>query len=322
LEGSVRKAGKRVRITAQLIDTTTGGHLWAERYDRELKHIFTLQDEITQQIVSALDVKFEQIEQERALRKDTANLNAFDYNLRGWWYYQRFTKEDNEQARRMFEKATEIEPMFAYAYAGLGFTYYEQWANQWSQDPRSLERAFELAKKTISLNDSLSAAYTLLSHVYLWRKQHAQAIAEQERAIALNPNDANVYADLAEIMAWMGRPQEALVMVEKAMRLNPHYPVNYLFTLGFAYSTMERYEEAMSALKRALTRSPDDFGAHLMLAFIYVEIGREEEARAHVAEALRINPQLSIALLEQIIPFKDTAIFERVGDHLRRAGLK
>ncbi len=322
LEGSVRKAGKRVRITAQLIDTTTGGHLWAERYDRELKDIFTLQDEITQQIVSALDVKFEQIEQERALRKDTANLNAFDFNLQGWWYYNRFTKEDNEQARRMFEKATEIEPKFADAYAGLGFTYYEQWANQWSPDPRSLERAFELAKKAISLNDSLSAAYTLLSHVYLWRKQHAQAIAEQERAIALNPNDANGYADLAEILVWAGRPEEALGLVEKAMRLNPHYPVNYLFTLGFAYSTLERYEEAMATLKRALTRSPDDFGIHLLLASIYSEIGREEEARAHVAEALRINPQLSMELLEQIIPFKDTAIFERMGDNLRRAGLK
>jgi TolB-like protein/Flp pilus assembly protein TadD len=322
LEGSVRKAGKRVRITAQLIDTTTGGHLWAERYDRELKDIFTLQDEITQQIVSALDVKFEQIEQERALRKDTADLNAFDYNLQGWWYYHRFTKEDNEQARRMFEKATEIEPKFANAYAGLGLTYYEPWARLWNQDPQSLERAFQLAKKAISLNDSLSSAYTLLSHVYLWRKQHAQAIAEQERAIALNPNNANGYADLAEILVWMGRPQEALVMVEKAMRLNPHYPVNYLFILGFAYSTMERYEEAMSALKGALTRSPDHLGAHLMLAIIYGEIGREEEARAHVAEALRINPQLSIELLEQISPFKDTAIFERMVDNLRRAGLK
>jgi adenylate cyclase len=322
LEGSVRKAGKRVRITAQLIDTTTGGHLWAERYDRELKDIFTLQDEITQQIVSALDVKFGQIEQERALRKDTANLNAFDYRLRGMWYYHRFTREDNEQARRMFEKAIEIEPGFAGAYAGLGLTYYEPWARLWNQDPRSLERAFQLAKKAISLDDSLSVAYTLLGHVYLWRKQHAQAIAEQERAIALNPNDANGYADLAEILVWMERPEEALGLVEKAMRLNPHYPANNLFILGFAYSTMERYEEAMPALKRALTRSPDHLGAHLMLAFIYGEIGREEEARAHVAEALRINPQLSIALLEQISPFKDTAIFERVGDHLRRAGLK
>jgi adenylate cyclase len=318
LEGSVRKAGKRVRITAQLIETTTGGHQWAERYDRELKDIFTLQDEITQQIVSALDVKFEQIEQERALRKDTANLNAFDYNWRGWWYYQRFTKEDNEQARRMFEKAIELEPKFAHAYAGLGFTFYEQWASQWSQDPQSLERAFELAKKAIAFDDSRSTAYTLLSHVYLWRKQHAQAIAEQERAIALNPNDADGYADLAETLVWAGKPSEALGLVEKAMRLNPHYPVDYLVILGFAYSMMERYEEAKAELKRALTRSPDHYGIHLMLAIIYSEIGREEEARAHVGEALRVNPQLSLEDLRQRLP---AALPEHVIDALRKAGL-
>jgi adenylate cyclase len=318
LEGSVRKAGKRVRITAQLIETTTGGHQWAERYDRELKDIFTLQDEITQQIVSALDVKFEQIEQERALRKDTANLNAFDYNWRGWWYYQRFTKEDNEQARRMFEKAIELEPKFAHAYAGLGFTFYEQWASQWSQDPQSLERAFELAKKAIAFDDSRSTAYTLLSHVYLWRKQHAQAIAEQERAIALNPNDADGYADLAETLVWAGKPSEALGLVEKAMRLNPHYPVDYLVILGFAYSTLERYEEAKAELKRALTRSPDHYGIHLMLAIIYSEIGQEEEARAHVGEALRVNPQLSLEDLRQRLP---AALPERVIDALRKAGL-
>jgi adenylate cyclase len=319
LEGSVRKGGKRVRITAQLIDTTTGGHQWAERYDRELKDIFTLQDEITQQIVSALGVKFKQIEQERALRKDTANLNAFDYNWRGWWYYQRFTKEDNEQARRMFEKAIEIEPKFADAYAGLGLTYYEQWVRLWSQDPQSLERAFELAKRAIALDDSRSAAYTLLSHVYLWRKQHAQAIAEQEKAIALNPNDAYGYADLAETLIWAGKPSEALGLVEKAMRLNPHYPANFLYTLGSAYSRMERYEEAVAALKRVLTRSPDHIGGHLLLATIYSEVGREEEARAHVAEALRVSPQLSLEVLRQRLP---AALPERVIDALRKAGLK
>jgi adenylate cyclase len=120
----------------------------------------------------------------------------------------------------------------------------------------------------------------------------------------------------------MERPEEALGLVEKAMRLNPHYPVNYLFLLGFAYSLMERYEEAMSAFKRVLTRSSDHLGTHLVLAIIYSESDREEEARAHVAETLKINPQLSIEVLEQIIPFKDTAIFERMGDNLRRVGLK
>jgi len=317
LEGSVRKAGKRVRITAQLIDTTTGGHQWADRYDRELKDIFTLQDEITQQIVSALGVKFEQIEQERAFRKDTANLNAFDYNLRGWWYYKRKTKKDNDQARLMFEKAIEIEPKFADAYAGLGLTYYEQWARQWSQNPQSLERAFELAKRAIALDDSRPAAYSLLSHVYLWKKQHAQAIAAIKRTIDLDPNDADGYADLAETLVWVGKPSESLELVEKAMRLNPHYPASYIFNLGFAYFARERYEEAEAALKRTLTRSPDHLGAHLVLATIYSEVGRKKEAHAHVEEALRVNPQLSIEDLRQRLP----ALPEREIDALRKAGL-
>jgi len=220
LEGSVRKSGNRVRITAQLIDTTTNGHIWGNRYDQDLKDIFALQDEITQQIVSALGVKFEQIEQERALRKDTANLNAYDYALRGWSYYQRTTKKDNDQARLMFEKAIEIEPNFAGAYAGLGFTYYEQWAMQWSQDPQSLDRALELAREAIAVDESFSEAYTLLSHVYLWKKQHTQAIAAIKRTIELDPNDADSYADLAETLIWAGNPSEALGLIEKAMRLN------------------------------------------------------------------------------------------------------
>ena len=218
----------------------------------------------------------------------------------------------------MFEKAIEIEPKFADAYAGLGLTYYEQWASQWSQDPQFLERAFELAKRAIALDDSRSAAYSLLSHVYLWKKEHAQAIAAIKRTIDLDPNDADGYADLAETLVWAGKPLEALELVEKAMRLNPHYPANYSIILGFAYLNLERYEEAVAALKRALTRSPDHLNGHLLLATIYSEAGREEEARAHVAEALRINPQISIEDLRQRLP----ALPERGIDALRQAGLK
>ena len=219
----------------------------------------------------------------------------------------------------MFEKAIEIEPKFADAHAGLGFTYYEQWSRLWSKEPQTLERAFELAKKAISLNDSLSTDYTLLSHVYLWRKQHAQAIAEQERAIALNPNNADNYADLAETMVWTGRPEEAIGLVEKAMRLNPHYPARYSVTLGFAYSAMERYEEAMATLKRALPRAPDHLGIHILLAAFYSEIGQEKEARWHVSEALRVSPGLSIEDLRQRLP---ALLPARSIDALRKAGLK
>ena len=314
MEGSVRKAGDMVRITAQLIDANTGRHLWAERYDRDLKDIFSLQDELRQQIVAALRVKVKEVERKRVMRKDTANLNAYDYALRGWWYYKRYTKEANTQARLMFERAIGLEPDYASAYVGLGLTYYEEWAMQWSQDSQSLERAFELAKKALALNDSLPNAHNLLGHVYLWKKQHEQAIAEKERAVALDPNNADSYADLGEALMWAGRPEEAIPLVEKAMRLNPHYPVNYLFTLGSAYFLTERHEKAMEVLKRALILNPDFLGAHLMLAALYNELGQEEEARAQMVEALRINPQLSAEVFRQRLPFKDQAVLERLLD--------
>jgi tetratricopeptide (TPR) repeat protein len=217
----------------------------------------------------------------------------------------------------MFERAIEIEPQFADAHAGLGLTYYESYARHWSQDPNLLERALELGKKAITLDDTIPSAYSLLSHVYLWKRLHDQAITIIKKKIALDPNDAYGYADLAETLVWAGKPSEALGLVKKAMRLNPHYPVNYLFTLGFANYGMERYEEAETALKSTLTRSPDHLGAQLVLATIYSEKGRLEEARKHVAEAMRINPQLSLEDLRRRLP----ALPENGLDALRKAGL-
>ena len=225
LEGSVRKSGERVRITAQLIDASTGGHLWAERYNRDLKDIFAVQDEVTQQIISALQVKVEKVEQERALRKETANLNAFDYNLRGWWYYHRFTRDANDNAREMFEKAIGLDPEFAIAYAGLGFTYYEEWANQWSQDPQTLEQAFELAKSAIALNDSLPEAHRILGDVYLYKRQYGQAIAERKKAVALDSNNADGLAGLGEVMVYNGQIEDGIALIKKGIRLNPHHHI-------------------------------------------------------------------------------------------------
>ena len=146
--------------------------------------------------------------------------------------FNRFTKEANAQARQMFEKAIELDPQYAEAYAFLGWTYFGEWVFQWSQDPQILERAFELAQKAVALDDSLPLAHAALGQVYLWKKQHDQAIAEAERAIALDPNDADGYAWLGAILNFAGRPEEAIGLIEKAMRLNPHYPPLYLFVLG------------------------------------------------------------------------------------------
>ena len=169
------------------------------------------------------------------MRKHTDNLDAYDSFLRGVEYFWRFTKEANAQARQMCEKAIELDPQYAEAYAWLGSTYYMEWSLRWSADPQTLERAFALAQKALALDDSLPGAHSLLSSVHVQRQQYDQAVAEGERAIALDPNNADSYAWQAEVLNFAGRPEEALRMVEQAMRLNPRYPPFYLFRLGWAY---------------------------------------------------------------------------------------
>jgi adenylate cyclase len=322
LEGSVRKANNRVRITAQLVDATTGHHVWAERYDRELRDIFALQDEITHKIVFALKVKLTEEEQERFRHSPTDNLEAYDAFLRGGEYYSRATKEANAQARQLFEQAIALDPQYSAAYALLGLTHWLEWMYQWSQNPQTLEQAFDLAQKAVDLDDSLPLAHMLLGRAYLAKKQLERALAEAERAIALDPNDADGYAHLAAILNFAGRPKEAIGSLEKAMRLNPHYPYWYLHHLGVAYTFTRRIEEATVAFKRVLTHNPDFLPAHTFLAAIYSALGREQEARAEAAAVLRISPNFSLEVQRQMLPVTDQAGAELFFDLLRKAGLK
>ena len=321
LEGSVRKAGDRVRISAQLIDPPTGYHLWAERYDRDLTDIFALQDEITEKIVAALEVKLTEGEQEQVARRYTENLEAYDYFLRGRAYQASATNEDNARAREMFERAIELDPTFAGAYAQLSYSHFRDWRYQWSKDPQASEWALKAAQKAVALDDSLPLAYMYLGWAYVWKKQYEQAIAEAERAIALDPNFAEGYVRLGQILNLAGRPEEGINMVKKAMSLDPHYPPHYLFFLGFCYYAMGQYEEAIAALKRSLARNPDHFSPHRALAVIFSELGRKEEARAEVAEMLRISPGASLEGERERIVFKDQAVLERYLEGLRKAGL-
>jgi TolB-like protein/Flp pilus assembly protein TadD len=271
LEGSVQKAGQRVRITTQLIDATTGYYLWSEQYDRPLKDLFTLQDEIVQKIVTTLKLQLTLREQGYIMRKTTNNLEAYDYYLRGVEYFWRLTKEANAQARQMFEKAIALDPQYAEAFASLAGAYYWEWAWRWSADPQTLERAFALAQKAVALDDSLPGAHSRLSWVYAEKQQYAQAIAESERAIALDPNNADSYAWQACVLNHAGRPEEALPAVEQAMRLNPHYPPLYLFYVGWTHALTGRFAEAVATLKEVINRSPTFLAAHLNLADSYME---------------------------------------------------
>ena len=271
LEGSVQKANGQVRIVAQLIDTTTGSHLWSERYDRPLKNIFALQDEVVQKIVTTLSLQLTLREQGYVVRKRTDNLEAYDSFLRGVEYHWRLTQEANTQARQMFEKAFALDPQYADAYEWLGWTYFLASAWRWSTDLQTLERALDLAQKALVLDASLPGAHLLLSFVYAQKRQYDQAIAEGEQAIALDPNNADSYATQAEVLNLAGGPEEALRLVEQAMRLNPHYPPVYSLRLGWAYFLIGQYAEAVATLKETISRNPNLLVAHLVLAGSYVQ---------------------------------------------------
>jgi tetratricopeptide (TPR) repeat protein len=265
----VLKSGDQLRINAQLIDAMTGYHLWSQRYDRPLKDIFALQDEIVQQIVTTLKLQLSFWEQGILVRKTTDSLEAYDYFLRGAEYYLRLTKETNVQARQMYEKAITLDSQYAAAYALLGWTYYVDWTFHWRRDPQTLERALALAHKAIALDDSLPVAHALLGVVYAQRQQYDQAIAEGERAIALDPNNANAYVWQVDALMFAGRPAEALQRMEQAMRLNPRPPPYYLFSLGWAYLLTGRYAEAVATLQEALNRNPNHLGGLANLASSY-----------------------------------------------------
>lgn len=322
LEGSVRKAGNRLRITAQLVDTSTEGHLWAERYDRNLNDIFSLQDEVTQKIVAALTVKLTKDEQERIFQKDTNNLEAYNYNLRGLESIYRWTKESMAEARQMLEKAINLDPEYASACSNLAKCHWADWANGWSQSPQSLEQAFKLSQRAITLDDSLTSARIVLSDVYLWRRLHDKAIVVIERAVKLNPNCADAIEQQGEILIWAGRPQEGMELVRKAMRFNPIYPVWYLWNLGHAYFVADQHEEAVEILQKALIINPDFLPVHLVLVLIYAEKGWKEAVKVEVARISRISPaSYSMKALCQRLPYKNQAVYERVIEGLRKAGI-
>lgn len=321
LEGSVRKADNRVRITAQLIDASTGGHIWAERYDKELKDIFALQDDVTNEIVSALAVKLTDEEQKRIVGIGTENLEAYDYTLRGLEYLNRYTKEANTFARDLFQKAIDLDPRYASAYSRLGLTHMMEWSFGWSRDPASIEQAFERAKQALALDESEPQAHSLLSFVYLWRKEYDQSIAEIEKAIELDPNNADGLASLADVFTWAGRPEEAIPLMLKAIQLNPIYPVWYLWNLGHAYYLTEQCEKAIETLKKLIDRNPNFLPAYSYLAACFVELGRDEEALIDAAGLERLT-HISIEDWKARLPYKDPKVLDRLFGALKKAGIE
>jgi adenylate cyclase len=322
LEGSVQKSADRIRITAQLIDALKGHHLWAEHYDRELKDLFALQDEITIKIITAIQVKLTAGETAQLLGKKTQNLQAYLRVLEAREFFYTITKEGFAQSRRLSEEAIALDPEYAMAYLYVGSAHLMDVRMGSSKSPEeSLKLASEFIKKAIALDDSDSTAHSLLGYLYVSTKQYDKGISECERAIVLAPNSSTANIWMAFALTLAGRHEEAVRYAEQALRLDPFPPGWYFRALGEAYAWVNRYEEAITAHKKALQRAPNDIITHLALTTAYSWAGRLEEARSQGAEVLRINPNYFLEEAEKRSIYKNKADQERYFEDLRKAGL-
>jgi len=325
LEGSVQKYGDNLRITAQLIDATTGYHLWADRYDRNLKDLFTLQDEITLKIVKAMRIELTSGEQARLYDKSTENLDSFLKVQEGDPYFLRFNEDDNLKARQFYEEALALDPKNEAAYTMLAWTYYMEAHYDSSKfSDKAIETAVKLAEKALALDDTLDSTLNLMGHVYLSRRQYEKAISEAKRAIALNPNGADAHAHYGFTLNCIGKREKAVYFFKKAIRMNPFPPNWYLFSLGQTYSLLGRYNEAIVTFNKALQRNPNDFSAISGLAMTYSFMGQKKKARTFVMEILRLFPDFSLKDFKDtsLRLYKNKADVERMTKALRNAGLK
>jgi TolB-like protein/cytochrome c-type biogenesis protein CcmH/NrfG len=323
LEGSVRKSEDRLRVTAQLVDAKSGNHIWAERYDRDLKDIFAIQDEITMKIITELRVKLTSGEQARLVAKGTNNLEAYLKLLQALDYFFRLNREDNIRARQMAEEAIASDPGFVRAYEILAHTHFMDFWLRTSKSPKqSLALASKLAQKALSMDASSSGAHNVLAVLYLLKRQHERAIAESEQALALVPNSADYHTQLGRILCYSGMAEKAIPLLKKALRLNPIPKGWHLYTLGFAYNLTGQYEEAIEASRKAVEIEPKNIWSRLVLTQAYSFSGREEEASAEAKEIVKMDPKFSVDYFAKIVPFKNQADKESQMEALRKAGLK
>ena len=321
LEGSVQKVADKVRINAQLIDASTNHHLWAERYDRDLIDLFKLQDELVQTIVTKMAIRIDETERARTMRKDTGNLQAYDYLLRGWEYFYQNTREGNKDARLMFQRAIEIDSRYSSAYAALAWSYLNDFYYGWTMFPdKSLQRTHDLAKKALSMEESNALAHSALGSIYLRRRQYDLAMSELQRAIELNPNDTHSQRQLGSVMLYSGRMDEAIYWIESALRLNPNLSIGAFMLLGQAYYLSGRYEDAITILKKGLAKNPDFMGHYIMLAAAYAQAGYTEEAKRSAAKVLRLDPFFELDSYGTV--FRNSEDRSRIVQGLRKAGLK
>jgi adenylate cyclase len=326
LEGSVRKGGNRVRISAQLIDATTGNHVWAERYDRELADLFDLQDEITETIAGAIEPELGAFERARARRKPPESLDAWDCHQRGFWHLWQFDKEENAEAVRMFRRAIELDPGFGPAYSGLAYSYLMDVMQAFTEArAEALEESIRAAQKAVALDDRDALAHCSLGRAFVYSGDVEAGISQLETAIELNPSFAHAHYGLGHTFYFfMARPEVSVAAIDKAVRLSPHDPYLWAWEAlkAAALSFSGADAEALAWARRATQHPNSGLWAFFSLAMILGHMDRHEEARAALARALDLRPDFSITFMKESLSFAEQAVIDHWVNGLRKAGLE
>ena len=321
LEGSVKKSGDQVRITAQLIDAIYGQHLWAERYDRDLKDIFAIQDEITLKILTGLQVKLTEGEQARMWGKKYKNLEVYLKLMEGLSLWRKGTKESFIRYRQVAHEMIEMAPEYAIGYRFMAWSYWGRAISGVS--PReSIAKAFELAQKALSIDETDAYSHSLVGNVYLMKRQYEKAIAAGEKSVELDPNSAYCHGLLGSILCYADRLDEGIDQLKHGIRLNPFPSYWYYLHLGRCYRQKGQYEEAATTLKKAVDRYPDAWINHMALSAVYILLDREEEGHAEAVKALELNPNFSLERASKSWPYKNQAQLKLFVDALNKAGFK
>jgi tetratricopeptide (TPR) repeat protein len=324
LEGSVRKAGSRVRITAQLIDGASGSHVWAQRYDRELQDIFAVQDEITATLAGAIEPELGKAERERARARRPDDMRARDLYQRGLWHTYKRTREDLAEARRLFGQALAIDPGLARAYAATEEAFFFQWVGGYA-DTGQVARgdALQFAEKAVELDAHDAFNRYALGRALILTRRHDQAVFELRKAIELDPNFAQAHYALAMALATGGRPAEALPHIEMAMRLSPQDPYygQFLVRRAEACFFLGRLEEAVEAAERSLREPNIQWSRWAILAAAQAHLGRLQEARGSIEGLHRLRPDVDYAFVRDYWPISDAKALDYLMDGLRQAGL-
>jgi adenylate cyclase len=319
VEGSVRKAGSRVRVTVQLIDAETDRHVWAERYDRQLDDIFAIQDEVTTAIVATLPGRVEAATRDRAVHKPTANMAAYECVLAGKTLHHRSNRADNTEAMRLIERAIQLDPKYGHAHAWRACVLGQAWIYGWRTDREATWNEVVGSLQTaLSLDENDSDVHRILAAVNVASDDLDKAMYHQERALSLNPNDDLIVVQQGEILTWLGRPEEGIDWIAKAMRLNPYHPERFWSHLARAYFTARRYDDAIASLKRV---TAPDYLHHGALAAGYGHLGNEDLARSHARQAQKLQPELRTETYLATLHYKRESDREHYRQGLLKAGI-